>query len=303
MISFIKNSSGVYTVYANGTQYVFGPSHKNYGGLVEAIKESDTLKIEKLYNVGEEISEWTSGNFKYANGVLTYKGRSIPDELHSRIVDMIREGFDYKPMLLFVENLYQNPSSRSVSELFNFLSHKGLPITPDGLFLAHKAVKIHNGETFTDLIGREVKSGDYVDIYTGNSYRNNVGDTNTVERNQVDDNCERHCSFGLHCGTRDYAVGYGSSYGSIVVTVAVNPADVVSVPSDSNCQKVRVSKYVVTAIESQDFNTAVVNESIHDSVIEPNLDAIEREHLEEKAWTLSENLGISVEEARLRLGL
>lgn len=290
MISFIKNSSGVYTVYSNGTQYVFGPSHKNYGGLVEALKESDASKIEKLYNVGEEISEWTSGNFKYANGVLTYKGRSIPDELHSRIVDMIREGFDYKPMLLFVENLYQNPSSRSVSELFQFLSHKSLPITPDGLFLAHKAVKIHNGETFTDLVGREVKSGDYVDIYTGNSYRNNIGDTNIVERNQVDDNCERHCSFGLHCGTRDYAVGYGSSYGSIVVTVAVNPADVVSVPSDSDCKKVRVCKYVVTAIESQDFEDAVVGEE--------NPDNVSDSEYERRVLELSENLGISVEQAK-----
>lgn len=283
MLSYIKNQSNVYTVYYNNTQYVFGPSDKNYNELVEALKVSDGEKIVKLYNLGNEIAEWTDGNFKYSGGVLTYKGRSIPDELHSRIVDMIKEGFDYHPMLRFVENLYSNPSARSVTELFKFLSHKGLPITPDGCFLAHKAVMAHNGDPFTDLLGREVKSGDYVDIHTGVSYRNNVGDTNVVDRNQVDDNCEMHCSFGLHCGTRAYAVGYGS----IILTVKVNPADAVSVPSDCDCQKIRVCRYLVVATESQDFDSAVFND-------QPTLTVDQFEN----ARVLAESLGITIEEAQ-----
>ena len=95
-----------------------------------------------------------------------------------------------------------------------------------------------------------------------------------------------HCSFGLHCGTRAYAVGYGS----IILTVKVNPADAVSVPSDSDCQKIRVCRYLVVATESQDFDSAVFND-------QPTLTVDQFEN----AKVLAENLGITVEEAHSRL--
>jgi hypothetical protein len=63
----------------------------------------------------------------------------------------------------------------------------------------------------------------------------------------------KHCSSGLHCGSIEYVRNYGNfktdenneHTGDRLVTVKVNPSAVVSVPEDSDRQKVRVYRYVV----------------------------------------------------------
>jgi hypothetical protein len=63
----------------------------------------------------------------------------------------------------------------------------------------------------------------------------------------------KHCSSGLHCGSIEYVRCYGNfksdengeHTGDRLVTVKVNPSAVVSVPEDSDRQKVRVYRYVV----------------------------------------------------------
>ena len=49
-------------------------------------------------------------------------------------MDMVKEGFQYKFMLNFVERLYSNPSHRAINELYAFLAHSSLPIDPEGYF-------------------------------------------------------------------------------------------------------------------------------------------------------------------------
>ena len=64
-----------------------------------------------------------------------------------------------------------------------------------------------------------------------------------VERNGVCDDKNIGCSSGLHAGSVQYATDFGA--GGKVVLVEINPADVVSVPEDCNCQKLRACKYKV----------------------------------------------------------
>ena len=52
------------------------------------------------------------------------------------------------------------------------------------------------------------------------------------------------CSYGFHAGTYDYAKGYAHSGGNLMI-VEIDPSDVVSVPRDCDCQKLRTSKYKV----------------------------------------------------------
>jgi hypothetical protein len=138
-------------------------------------------------------------------------------------------------MLNFLVNLMDNPSEGSIDQLYTFLEHENLPITEDGCFLAYKAI-----------------NRDYTDKYTG-TISNKVGDKVKMPYEEVTADPTKHCSSGLHCGSIEYVRSYGNFQtnengehtGDRLVTVKVNPSAVVSVPEDSDRQKVRVYRYVV----------------------------------------------------------
>ena len=112
---------------------------------------------------------------------------------------------------------------------------------------------IHSGPDIVDLEGRTVKTGDCIDKWTKERYRNNVGDSPTMPRHQVDDNCQSHCSHGLHAGTISYATGY-KSFGDKIVLVKINPMNVVSIPTDFECQKLRTCSYDVIGEYESDLD-------------------------------------------------
>jgi hypothetical protein len=164
----------------------------------------------------------------------------MPDMFTGTILDMIKQGFPFEPMLNFLDNLSQNPSDHAVVELFDFMENKNMPITYDGHFLAYKAVR-----------------NDYKDIYSG-KFNNNIGDVCSVPRSAVDNNRDNGCGHGLHVGAIDYAKSYGgidlddidgggNDGGNRLMICKVNPRDVVSVPTDSKFQKLRCCQYEVVA--------------------------------------------------------
>jgi hypothetical protein len=156
-----------------------------------------------------------------------------------RILQFRDHGFDMMPLVKFLAKLMLNPSKRAVDELYTFLEHKNLPITDNGNFLAYKGVdsqywSIHSGNVRL-LKGRANNNGH---IFNG------IGEEIQIPRNQVDDNKENHCSYGLHAGTLEYANGFRNDGGKLII-VEIDPADVVSIPSDCECQKLRTCRYKV----------------------------------------------------------
>jgi hypothetical protein len=139
---------------------------------------------------------------------------------------MLEEGFSIEPMVLFMHNLLKNPSKRSVDELYGFLEKNNLPITPDGYFLAYKKVR-----------------NDFLDIHSG-TMDNSPGTVVEMERYKVDDNKDQTCSTGLHFCGMSYLSHFGSG-GDRTVIVKIDPADVVSIPSDYNGAKGRACRYEV----------------------------------------------------------
>ena len=101
-----------------------------------------------------------------------------------------------------------------------------MPITPEGNFLAYKGVDEH-----------------FKDKYTG-KFDNSVGNVLDMKRNSVCDDANVGCSHGFHAGSYEYAKGWAGGGGNLMV-VEIDPADVVSVPLDCDCQKLRTSKYKV----------------------------------------------------------
>ena len=140
----------------------------------------------------------------------------------------MREILPHKPLVLFLGKLMDNPSSRATEELYSFLEHKNMPLTPEGNFLAYKGV-----------------DGDFKDFWS-HKFDNSVGQTLEMRRNGVCDNANQGCSAGFHAGSYEYAKGYASNGGNLMV-VEIDPSDVVSVPYDCECQKLRTSKYKVVS--------------------------------------------------------
>ena len=240
-INYIISGNGTMTIVLNNESHSIGYDHPNYIHIKECLVNNDEESMIPLLNIPESILNYTDENVTIEAGVLKYKDEEIHNSLTERIMTMMRDGFPFQPMIKFLGNILENPSNRAVQELYSFLEHKNLPITEDGCFLAYKAVKKN-----------------YMDKYSG-TIDNSVGQSVTMQRRKVDDNCNNGCSDGLHVGALDYVESYRNEGNEDkVVIVKVNPQDVVSVPTDSECQKVRCCSYGVIA----DY-TGPLKEQVH----------------------------------------
>jgi hypothetical protein len=224
MLSFIATSTAI-TAAIKGKSYTVTSDNPSYGQILDALKngKSDS-DIEELFQLATAIKRYSRGNIEVVNeSELRYKGEVVNNVVVDRILKFMSEGLPVEPLIAFLERLLANPSRRSIEELYTFLEHQNLPITPEGFFLAYKGVK-----------------EDFKDVHSG-TFDNTPGTTNSMPRSKVDDDFRRGCSYGFHVGTMEYA----TSWGPRCVLVKVDPADVVSVPSDCSCQKLRTSRYTV----------------------------------------------------------
>lgn len=212
------------TVVIGSTPFTISKSHITYTQVLEAIKAGDWDKVKEIVDPVKVVLKFGQGNVTIDGEQLLWKGRELNTGLATRMIAMLQEGFDIKPMASFMENLISNPSKRAVDELYGFLEKNNLPITPDGHFLAYKRVR-----------------DNYFDVHSG-TMDNSVGKIVEMERNEVDDNKDRTCSAGLHFCSHSYL---GHFSGDRVVIVKINPRDVVSIPSDYNDSKGRACRYEV----------------------------------------------------------
>ena len=91
---------------------------------------------------------------------------------------------------------------------------------------------------------------DFKDIHS-RTFDNSPGQILSMPRRDVDDNRERTCSYGFHAAAYSYARNFMG--GGRLIAVKINPADVVSVPSDYNNQKLRTCRYeVMFEVENAD---------------------------------------------------
>lgn len=247
-VYFIITQDGNISLVLKGNTHIVGKSHPNYDAIRECLKTSKYDGLEKLVDIPKAVNTYMDGNVIVNEfGEVTYQGQTINNTVANRITDFFQQGLPYKPLVRFLDNLMQNPSGRSVQELYRFLEHHGLPITEDGCFVAYKGVR-----------------DDFKDIHSG-TFDNTPGQKpRLAARNLVDDDANRDCSFGLHVGTQSYASNFAREDGRVVL-VKVNPADAVSVPhSDAN--KLRVVGYEVLC---ETDKVTVLDQPLYDMPTEP----------------------------------
>ena len=221
---------GFLTIVADGVQHTVLASNPMFASAVSAFQSKDwdalmlaidpSLKFKNLYAKYEQI--------EVKDGSVFVGGDVVRSIVADRIINYLADGIDCLPIFKFITRLQLNPSKRAVDELYTFLEHKYLPLTETGTFLAYKAVR-----------------ADFTDKHTGR-FDNSVGNVLEMPRNKVDDNKEIGCSYGFHAGTLEYASGFASGSDKLVL-VEIDPADVVSIPTDCNFQKLRTCRYKVVS--------------------------------------------------------
>jgi hypothetical protein len=253
-MSFVYSGDEAVLVFG-GQQYFIKNTHHNWDSIKAALLEEKFDAVVDLFNEPEPEVVYDNvpteavdffyndgeNEARYENNILTINGEEVHNSLAGRVRQMKEEGFSIDKFLRFVENLENNPSYSSQQELYDFLEHKMLPLTEDGHFLAYKAVQ----EDFTDKHSGRVS--------------NAPGARPKMKRGKVDDNRDNGCSKGYHAGTLDYVNSFGYS-GDKCVIVKINPKDVVSVPTDCNCQKLRTCEYEVLREYEGDLEFSVYDE-------------------------------------------
>ena len=230
--------------FDNGSPLTIHSYDGNFNKAVEAYRNGDVEELYSLMNILTSIEKMSESidDIKVVGNSVYYRDEEIHNVIVDRILDFRNNGFDIKPLARMLSKLMLNPSRRAVEELYKFLAHKNLPVTDNGNFLAYKGVtsdywSITSGDA--KLIKGTVDDGGR--IYNG------VGEEIQMHRNKVDDNKDNHCSYGLHAGSLEYADNFRSygGYGGKLMIVEIDPADVVSIPSDCGCQKLRTCRYKV----------------------------------------------------------
>lgn len=221
------------TIFIGGVPTPVDDTHPAFEQILEAVRSGETLKvIRDLLDTDKRVRKQLArfGNVSVEDGVVKYKGEAVHGLLADRMLQMLEDGFDVRPWALFLENLQQNPAKHAVDELYLWLERSNMPITERGNFLAYKKVQ-----------------DDYTSYHRnadGTEFRNDIGTFVSMPRNKVDDNRNRTCSSGLHFCSWDYLPSYMGNRGRVVL-VEVNPAHVVSIPSDYNNAKGRAEGYLI----------------------------------------------------------
>ena len=225
-------SENAIVVLIDGKPHSVRPDNINFHLVRQALLDADYDKVVKLVDTKRAVEDYTHGNVQIKEGDVYYNHTSGEEEklagvVIDKLLSLMRMGIkDPSPIFNFIEKLLDNPSRNSVEQLYNFLDYKELPVDPDGYVIGYKGVR-----------------NDYKDQYSG-KFDNSVGQVLEMKRRSVDDDPNRGCSYGFHVGSFDYADGWAGADGKLMM-VRFDPKDAVSVPNDSQYQKLRVCKYEV----------------------------------------------------------
>lgn len=225
----ILSSKSVIVIF-NDAVIPVSDKNKCYPEVLKAIEDRRFNELANIINIESKVNHSPHNkkkSFTVKDGVVRFKdGKEVPGAISTKLIQFLDNGVDIEPIVKFWDNLRRNPQLRSREELYNFLEKNKIPLTEDGCFICYKAVR-----------------EDFKDCHSG-TFLNRPGLVVSIPWEKVDPNCNNICSYGLHVAAFPYADGFKPKDGHLL-EVKVNPRHVVSVPTDSNAQKVRVCQYLV----------------------------------------------------------
>lgn len=230
-----------------------------YEEAIEALNPSQTITSalqrfkDKVLRRGEE--RLAKDIVIDRTGVVRIDGEPADPALSATIIRYYKEGSreNFEPLVRFLHNIAANPNEHSREQLYRWLDHQSFTITQDGCFIGYKSVAKHGGRFVSHTASRPgdnvVVNGNRVP--DGEAVPNPIGAVVSMPRETVNHNPAVGCSTGLHVGTWDYASSF-RNHNAYILSVKVNPADVASVPTDCNAEKVRCSRYEVITVTAKE---------------------------------------------------
>lgn len=225
-------TDSAFTIFSEGAPLTLHRDDTRFDEALELLKDEDYDAIIDLINIERSLKWFVSEttDITIDNGVVYYKNKPMYNYAATKLIQIYRAKLPVEPLCAFIANTMENPSKRAVDDLLTFLEYGNMPITEDGHFLAYKRV-----------------NHDYKDMHS-KTIDNSVGQVVSMDRNEVDDNPNNTCSYGLHFCSLEYVASF---WGEKTMVLKINPKDVVAIPVDYNNTKGRCSKYkVVSELDS-----------------------------------------------------
>lgn len=232
----------VLVVVRDGTPLQIEKNHKNFADIQKilqslkpdasgegaAISTGDLERVYNLIDMKTGLKNWANDRVEVKNNSLYLDSKKIDGRISDRMVDAMLEGDTslLNKLAKFLIKLDENPAFAVVTRLYDFMAARDIEIDEDG-----------------DLICWKVVQANYLDKHSG-TMDNSPGKEVRIKRNQVDENADTTCSYGLHVCSKQYIREFYQT-GCRIVSVKVSPADWVAIPRDYNNSKSRVCGYKV----------------------------------------------------------
>lgn len=229
------------TVFIGSESFVATHEHPRFFEIIDEVRKADPddAKLRDLFDLTIGLGDKFE---RLSERVLVRAGRIHFDgvEVHNHLTDTIARMYlggmeDFTSLVNFMEKIETNPNPHSREHLFRWLVKHDFTICPDGDFLAYKGVsaEFRSISQGTAIVNNTQGQGHILNL---------PGTIVEMPRDQVTFDSHIGCSTGLHAGNWRYARDFSRDK---VLRVKINPRDVVSVPVDSNDEKLRVCRYRV----------------------------------------------------------
>lgn len=233
--------------------------HPHFATIVDLLKKGDTKAFDLFDVVGG-----VGYRLRQITERISYDGTDIRwdgDPVHSVLANQLKRALDsgesnYEALAKFWEKLEGNPNEHSKKQAYNWLSTHDFKITPDGDVVGYKGVDgRRDGDTFSSVSASQVADApsgfvNGVPVPPLSRIKQGIGDVVTMPRSEVKHDPNVHCHRGLHVGDWSYASSFARG---AVLEVHVNPRDIVSVPNNHGYRKVRVCKYKVIRVVTEEY--------------------------------------------------
>lgn len=250
MFYTLTNRDGQQTLSVFGETFekVVAATHPNFTTLVNYLTTTEPHDeehvrglVDPTVGIGQVLQQHFGDRVAFDMHHLYLDGLKVEGGLANAIKQrMLAADQDWERFVRFLVNLDENPSYKAQQAVWRWVERHGLTITEDGCFIGYKGVNLDG--TSKSSGPNNYINGEYFGE-PGVEYHvpHEIGTVVSKKRAQVDDNTAQACSVGLHVGTREYATNFAPR----LLTVKINPADVVSVPDRDLEVKIRVCKYEV----------------------------------------------------------
>jgi transcriptional regulator with XRE-family HTH domain len=184
--------------------------------------ELDALR--DLVDIPSFIAKVTEGRVQVSDNQVRFDGKPIEGHIADRLMGLLREGMDIRPLARFLERLDRAVIKDVRDQFLRWVENSNLPLTDDGCIIAYKYVRENYTDGWTGTIDNKV--GAAIPRLTPNAINTNRNETCAASGYHF-------CSFGYLSGSHDR-----------VMLVKIAPEDVCSFP-DGEIAKGRTLFYEV----------------------------------------------------------